>query len=100
MNSSGNWETEEEYDLTFNNNNNNQKYRIQFDHGKKTIYCNNYDNITEALMAVYHLYIENKVEYLWIKPYLNGQLYNDYNIVYGQDNNNTNQNGFQNRKKS
>ena len=99
MNSSGNWETEEEYDLTFNNKNNNQKYRIQFDHGNKTIYCNNYDNITEALMAVYNLYIENKVEYLWIKPYLNGQLYNDYNIVYGQDNN-TNQNGFQNRKKS
>lgn len=49
-------------------------------------------------MAIHNIFSDNECEYLQLMPYLKGKLYADYNIVYGQDNN-TNQNGFQNRKK-
>ena len=49
-------------------------------------------------MAIYNIFSDNEYEYLQLMPYLKGKLYDDYNIVYGQDNN-KNQNGFQNRKK-
>ena len=89
----------EEYNLLIINNQYHKKYKVKFDHGNKTIYCYRYLNILDTIMAIYNIFSDNEYEYLQLMPYLKGKLYDDYNIVYGQDNN-TNQNGFQNRKRS
>lgn len=89
----------EEYILLIINNQYRKKYKVKFDHENKTIYCYRFMNLFDVIMAINNIFSDNECEYIQLMPYLKGKLYDDYNIVYGQDNNNTNQNGFQNRKK-
>lgn len=100
LNSNKNQE-DEEYTISIINNQYRKKYKVKFDHGNKTIYCSRYISVAESLILYFthSNYSDYEFEYLQLMPYLKGKLYDDYNIVYGQDNN-TNQNGFQNRKKS
>lgn len=58
----------EEYILSIINDQYRKKYKVKFDHGNKTIYCNRSMNLFDAIMAINNIFSDNECEYLQLMP--------------------------------